>query len=197
METVRPIEMGGMPFPTPIPFSARTSVTLSGQGEIIRSSGEEPILEFFDRDGSMIRKVILDLPPKRVLDHERSAIRDSLRAIQERATNDQMSELYQEMAESMYYPGVKAFWTDVIVDTHGSIWLRYQDSGFGLTADEDRRFRVLSPDGEYLGDTTVPLQNGHVAFGRFMGIRYDEESGLGIPSVFSIHPVVDGLVYPD
>jgi len=197
VETVRIVEMGGIPFPARIPFSARTSVTLSGQGEIIRSTGLEPLLEFFDRDGTLTRKVVLDLPPERVLEHERSAIRDSLWAIQDRATSDQMSELYREMIEVLDIPGIKAFWTNVIVDSNGFIWMQKVSSSFRITAYEDRRYRVLSPDGEYLGDTTVPLQDGHVAYGRFIGIRYDEESGLGIPSVFRIRPIVDGLAYPD
>ncbi|MFC1529155.1 6-bladed beta-propeller [Gemmatimonadota bacterium] len=147
VETVRQIPIGDIPFPVSIPFSARTSVTLTGPGEIIRSSGEEPILEFFDRSGILTRKVILDLPPERVIERERGAIRDSMWARQERATSDQIRELYQEMVEVMDIPGIKPYWTDALVDSNGYIWLEFSDSGYGLTADEGRRFRVLSPDG--------------------------------------------------
>jgi len=97
----------------------------------------------------------------------------------------------------MEIPGVKAYWRDVIVDSNGFIWLQYPSNDVEETMDTGRRFRILTPEGEYLGDTTVPLSGGQVAFGKFMGIRWEVESGLGMPSVFTIRPIVEGLVYPN
>jgi hypothetical protein len=60
--------------------------------------------------------------------------------------------------------------------------------------DTQRFFRVLSPSGEYLGDTTPPSA-GTVVRGHLLTIATDPETEESYPVVYRIRPAVEGLEY--
>lgn len=86
----------------------------------------------------------------------------------------------------MQFPEQKAYWNDVQVDDHGYIWLEIPES------DEEKEaagggvsFRLLSPEGEYLGNTRAPV-TGTVMSGRLLGFRRDPETDERTPVVWRL-----------
>ena len=57
------------------------------------------------------------------------------------------------------------------------------------------KFKILSPEGQYLGDTRFP-ENGVMNRGRFCAVRYDEETGEVDYVIYRIESAVPGFVYP-
>ena len=90
------------------------------------------------------------------------------------------------------YLDPKAYWQDIRVDDWGFIWLhaRYPDD----LPDGVSRWFVLSPEGEYLGQTISPgwadVQRGHS-----LAVEDDPETAERMPVVYRIRPAVEGLQY--
>jgi len=57
-------------------------------------------------------------------------------------------------------------------------------------------FRVISPEGEYLGDTKWPIPDGSLSRGHFLTVRYDEETGEEFFEVYRIESNSRGFIYP-
>jgi hypothetical protein len=60
--------------------------------------------------------------------------------------------------------------------------------------------RIISPEGEYLGDSTWPVpvhwNYARVMRGHFLGFTWDPESGAPLAVVYRIRPRAEGLSYP-
>jgi hypothetical protein len=70
-----------------------------------------------------------------------------------------------------------------------------------MTATRTNRL-VAAPDGEYLGDTTLPpmvlsdFAGIQIVGGHLLALVEDPESGERVPTVYRIRPAIDGLRYP-
>ena len=79
-------------------------------------------------------------------------------------------------------------------DTPGAICSPLSGSSPELAAPS---FRILSPEGEYLGRTSRPKGSWvKVARGHLMLTTYDAETGAPRLEVYEITPAVSGLKYP-
>jgi len=165
---------------------------------ILVTSGEEPALYWYDSTGSLTAIIRIQIEPEPVTDEER-------RIIQQRFNehNEMTSERNPDMARAernvFKIRDYKAFWNDAYVDDAGYVWLQLTE----MRAVEEYggpAFHVLSPDGEYLGNTRSPvtglLSSCAIAQGRFMGYAVDPETGERIPTIFQIIATVEGLEYP-
>jgi len=105
----------------------------------------------------------------------------------------------QQSLENVWFPPNKAFWHEMRVDESGFIWLRFP---LGLVrqlpADRHLPWMVLSPEGEYLGDTLWPVSfpTAHLSRGYLICHVEDEETGASSVAVYRIRPAVEGLKYP-
>jgi len=90
------------------------------------------------------------------------------------------------------FPELKAFWKAAQIDENGFLWL--EDSGTEFTP-EERLFRVVSPDGEYLGECVFPPGEGRIERGQYLLIDTDWLSGRQNLIVYTIVPNVGGLDY--
>ena len=90
----------------------------------------------------------------------------------------------------------KAFWGDLSIDEFGHYWLHIPRGYMNPIDTGGSRYRVLSPEGEYLGDTRWPSSVGRVQNGCLMTYIENEETGEREATVFRIVPAVDGLIYP-
>ena len=95
-------------------------------------------------------------------------------------------------------PQAKAPWTEVEIDDSGFIWLLMPlPSLMAASDDTTRSFRIISPEGEYLGITTRPKGGAQsLAYGKILLQTTDPETSEHLLMVYRIHPAVEGLEYP-
>jgi hypothetical protein len=55
---------------------------------------------------------------------------------------------------------------------------------------------VITPEGEYLGQSYLPTSSGRVSHGHFLTLITDEATGNVMPTIYRIVPAVQGVVYP-
>ncbi len=181
-----------------IQYGAHPQTVYLATEEILVSNGEEPILNWYGLDGVLRRQVRLDLPRESVTAEGRGSVEELLDRLA--SENPERSALYQQMRDSLHFPEFKAYWSWVLGDDAGYVWLgKARAERFDYTADESWEFRVLSPQGEYPGDTAWPLLNtpSGIVRGHLLGMVTDPESGEVFPTVFQIRPAVEGLEYPE
>ncbi len=177
-------------------FSGTPNLLLLNDGTILWSIGEIPILSFFNVEGLIQRQIRLDIP--------RPVVGDELRRRLQKEVSDKVREAvrqgdqFNEDFFSAYkIPKSMAFWDVVFQDSYGYIWLRYTRSYFVGTDNYLNRYRVLTPEGEYLGDTTWPVSSGSLCFGKILTFHSDSETGRKTPITYSIHSAIPGLEYPN
>ncbi len=180
----------------PIPFNAWPNAEyVYGKG-ILVTTGEEPVLYWYKLDGTLIQKVILDLAPRLVTSQEKNAyIAEVNRQIDEATTELRRNSFIAEK-EGLIFPETKSFWSGVLVDDEGFIWLRVTESPDERElAGGGRAYYVLSPEGEFLGTTRTPA-NGQVVQGNFLAIMTDPETEEQVPTVWRLVPQAEGFIYP-
>lgn len=112
----------------------------------------------------------------------------------------------RDLKASSVYPATKAYWERPLLD-RGWVWLPavVPDTGLaqlsGPPAESPRRFRIVDPEGRYLGTTAWPEEavvfNGaRIVRGHLLTMVWDEPAGEVLPTVYRITSVVDRLVYP-
>jgi hypothetical protein len=178
---------------TPIPYApSPVGAYVPGTG-IVLSGGEDPVLHWYDLDGRKVREYRLTVPPDVVSTELRREIEARYDRGVERATGP-LKEFVKQQREGLIIPEVKGWWTDLEIDTDGYLWLSK------ATALWERNLptalRVLSPEGEYLGDTIWPAGRARIQDGMLMGSVEDAETGEMVPTVFRIVPNVAGFRYP-
>lgn len=204
-----------------------------GRG-IVLTTGEDPVLEWFDLDGTPLSRVRLDVRPAEITAADEEAFETGwLRALQEVAGEErarrrsrpqnrpprnrrEMMEMMEtisargrleSMKRYMTLPRSRAFWDHLFVDGSGFIWLRVPDEYHWGGGAVRHRYRILSPEGEFLGSTLTPptMPTGNfqeqfravpLAHGHFMGITRDAPTGTWRLTVYRVTPAVPGLSWP-
>jgi len=182
--------------PTPLVFGPFPTSFYHPAHGIILSSSIQPDLNIFDTAGRKIRtiRIVMDAEPVTAQDREES--RQNMLSLREGQTNEMMKQMYESQAENMQFADYKSFWGMAEIDSDGYFWLDTSLAG-ALGAGETHTYRLLSPEGEYLGDTTRPFKSGSsVSHGRFLILEEDPESGEIVPTVYRIRSAVAGLKYP-
>lgn len=162
---------------------------------VLLNSGDEPIIRWYSMDGSLLEEVILG-------DRLESLTRGMLRS--ELADWAKTPDLTQERAASMRnaLPNTrirthKAFSIRTIVD-HEFIWLVKPISFFAQPTPPV--CRIVSPRGEYLGDTTWPVyvhfNYANIMQGYLMCMTIDEETGTETAVVYRVNSRIEGMQYP-
>ena len=155
------------------------------------SGGVDPELVLYNFDGVIELKVRIELDTILVtgedidLERERFARR-----------RDDYGEQYQDQFEAqmkaLVFPETKPYWNRFIVDDAGYLWLAVE-----YTFEEGYRFRILSPEGEYLGDTLVPFaRQFNVVKGKLMVTWTPPEAEGPQLLICNINSAVSGFRYP-
>jgi len=194
------VEIRGMalPMPAPLPLTASPVVEFLTDGGILVSGGHEPLQEVYDGEGRLTRRIRVELTPERTTDRDRQAILDDIQASIDAAEDDLLRDLFKAQQEHVRLPEYKAFWGGVQADEAGWFWLSHPTPNMlADLPDTTAVYRVLSPEGEYLGDTTVPKGSyRRITHGHLLHQREDPESGEVTLEVLAIRPRIPGLVYP-
>lgn len=180
-----------------IPYSPEpTAVYVPGRG-VLLSTGAEPELKWYGIDGTLMQSVTLDLPRESPSSEERSAYTDRLKRRGEDIPG--FRDIVQAQLQSLIFSDNKAFWTEVTVDDVGYIWLMVPESPAVRETAEGYLFRVLSPDGEYLGLTRLPPPVFRISWiirGHLLVVVIDPETDEYVPTVWRLLPQAEGFKYP-
>ncbi len=153
-----------------------------GRG-IVLTTGEEPVLEWFDLDGTPISRVRIDALPDEITAEDETDFEVGWRRALQEVTNEERArersrsqnrpprnrrELMEmmetisargrleSMKRYMTLPRTKAFWDHLFVDEAGFTWLRVPDEYHWGSGAVRHRYWILSPEGEFLGTTLTP-----------------------------------------
>ncbi len=165
-----------------------------GKG-ILVSTGLIPELRWYGLDGRPVKVVRLELLEDAVTDEERNDILDRAdRGVQEAPPGRRESA--RVARQIVRVPDARPPWEDVQIDEYGYIWLRVPE-----TDDRRRRrggsaYRVLSPQGEYLGNTRWPIVEGLPTGGHLTGITRDPTTDEPHAVVFRATAQAAGFKYP-
>jgi hypothetical protein len=163
---------------------------------IVLVTGTEPELRIYDLEGELIRTVRVELPAEPVTETDREMARDFYRQLVDE-TEEALKEMVRSQMEGLVFAEQKAPWAEVEIDDDGYFWLRVPVPYVGRDKLPTLAYRVLSPEGEYLGLTQRPAGAfAGISHGRLLTLEEDPESGAMVPTVYAIRPAVRGLRYP-
>jgi len=190
-------------FSAQIYFGPRSQILFHPENGILNYLTTEPILKWYGINGELNRLIRLEIRPEPVTKEDRLGLTRMLdeqaETVEEGSFLDEEGwrALAKEQKKYLKVADNKSFWRSVTVDDLGYYWLRYHPD-YNAPAEErsNAPYRVLSPEGEYLGDTVWPETNGRVSRGHFLTFHEDVETGLRAPVVYRIRPAVAGLEYP-
>ncbi len=177
-------------------FTGSPSVQIHVGRGILMADPREPMVRWYDFDGTLKRVHRLGLNPIPVSTEERNAIQEFYRDRILNAEGDTKDHL-EESWQYTVIPDQKGLWESVLVDDQGFHWLRYHTNW--LLPEEERglwSYMVFSPEGEYLGSVTWPGHICSISRGHYLWRNIDEETGGYRYVVYDTRPTVEGLEYP-
>lgn len=182
------------------PFKSLPTIGYIPEKGFLVSVGDEPILTLYSFDGNPQRIFRLHIQKKPVSDQERADILHEAREAIANAQEGISRERAKKQLELLEIPSHKDYWMRPIMDDSYFIWAREPNIGIGNISVR-QRFLIISPDGEYLGDTVFPeVPDSTIQLmpskGHMLLTFEDPETGQKVFSVYSIRSVVEGLEYP-
>ncbi len=194
----------GTPYaPTMMQYVGYPTLGFKPEQGIYASTGMEPVVRFYDLTGALTRVIRIDMPPEEITSVEKKTFLDSLRTeLYEARNRPNPSALTITRLEATIadppFPQHKGYWRKVDIDDAGRIWLSMIEPPLEVQTEPwAPRYRVLSPDGEYLGDTVWPqLVSGHIQGGCLLGIQEDPETGEKVPVIYRMIALQEGFTYP-
>ncbi|MFC1529351.1 6-bladed beta-propeller [Gemmatimonadota bacterium] len=161
---------------------------------------EEPALEIFNLDGTLIKEIRIEYEPEPVTEADRDLVRRDLQQQMEEELNDARRRNMRRRLDSLSFPNTKSFWYSITLSSDGYLWASVPRNTWNADVNGARQ-RVLNPEGEYLGVTTFPDIPGfspraQVDHGHLIYMYEDEETGAPVIRVFRIHSAIRGFTYP-
>jgi len=179
-----------------LPFRAIPTTLYVPPNRILRTVGYNPVLQLFDLSGEITDLIEIDLEPTPIAPDERRQILDEYGREDEFHGVGPSPEFISSAKESMQFPEYKSFWVSVFVDSNGYFWLRYWESTYQMLVNGGPRFRVLSPDGEYLGDSRWPGSSGVIDNDLLLSWETNWDTGEFLPVIYRMVPIATGFTYP-
>ncbi len=180
-------------------FNTQLNVEYYRRHGILKTVGSEPILRWYDLAGHPRLIIRIDgLEQEPVTEDERRAILEAGQALLESTTDESRRRSYQTRLEYPI-PDLKPYWANISVDESGFMWAR-EPIDLIRRSYAGKVCRIISPDGEYLGDVTLPMIEGlrqvTPSRGYLPALVENLETGAYNLEVYRIHPAVRGVVYP-
>ena len=185
------------------PYGPKPTCTFNSQIGFVIGNGVDPILTVYGFNAEIQKEIRIIQEPERV---DAAMKQQVTKAVEDKIQSSEgVSRLnWQEYLKNLSFPETIAFSSDVEVEDSGFIWIKVPQFPTGIAEYTDSTWRLISPEGEYLGMTVRPEDDvrnpvgswGRVFNGRLLIIHKDDETGEYLPTVYRIRPAVDGLKYP-
>ncbi len=196
---VRPysgLELNDGKWSTPHHFCGDAMINYSPDHGIMISTGYDAVVEWYGLTGELTRVFRLGLEPGPVTEEDR-ALADSYFRNLFLDGNPLGEDLYREWKRVERFPKSRAFWNAASIDEYGYLWLTDPSSHFHPT---EKHYRVVSPDGEYLGDCFLPpglpQDLGRISYGHYLLIDIDWDGEGQNLIVYRLKPGIEGLQFP-
>jgi hypothetical protein len=180
-----------------IPFASRSSIDFDPVHGVLYSPGDEPTLLLHNVYGSLELRIRFEIERNPITAEDQAGVLDSF---DERIANASgaLAEQLKAMKEGTIFPDRWPYWSGASLDDNGYIWLGTSEreadreaAGGGFLS------MVLSPEGEYLGNTRRPLGRWFTtSHGRVLILVTDEETDAEHLIVYHIPSAIDGFTYP-
>lgn len=190
--------------PVRIHYAGSPQIRYSPYHGLIHSTGAEPYLDCYDVSGQLNKRIHLNIPLEQVSREERERVYAEYDRMIERDIEEAGGQeppnvsITREFRNNVRFAEWKSLWRWVNIDEKGWFWLLLPTHD-PVDYDVERilSYRLLNPEGEYLGNTTPPT-------GKMIGIFHDriivekeeENTGERVWKVFRIEPVKASLKYP-
>jgi hypothetical protein len=200
---------GGRPMPYQYPYPPIPTARFLSDGGIAMSPGNDPVIDIFGADGALRKRIRVE---NLLLRLEAEDISRFEQVWEERIRNApepaRPEARRQRDALRNAMPEERPPWSYVGLDDAGYWWLRIQEEVDPWTSgDQAYSYRLLSPEGEYLGTTRAPpthledliLRNlfpVSVTKGCFLTMETDSETGETLLNVYRLVPAAAGFRYP-
>lgn len=175
---------------------------------VILSMCTIPELHIYNTASQRIRTIRIVMDPDPVTRLERSEARET-ELLSKGQVDEETRQAMEFRARNMPIAKEKAFWGWIETDNEGYFGLDMTLIPW-LRSEKIHTYRILSPEGEYLGDTSRMFQPAYprkassvmlplgsvVSHGRLLILEEDPDTGEMLPTVYRIIPAVEGLVYP-
>ena len=182
--------------PLPKPFNPLPRALYCRGKGVVLTTGKEATINYFDITGELYQRVEIDLQFLPVTSEDKRLYENDYRVRNLESGNMERSEIETQIRQ-LEYPINKAFWTHMLIDESGFLLLQIPDHCEGSgNAEEGLTFRVINPEGEYLGITRFPPGRGIISQGHLLQTQVDPETDEMKILVFSIQPAVRGLSFP-
>ncbi len=187
-----------------IRFNGFPCAVYRGGGQIAVTTGLEPVIRCFDLSGRLTKEVRLDLPPSAVTTQDRRSLFEYLDGeyrglAEELGEQDIRTRWARYERDHPILPGHKAYWCYLYYDDAGRYWLQIPEAGGRVfPSNHCYSYRILSAEGEYLGDTICPPMAEALGLGSgvqqnlLLTLVENPDTGERIPTVFRISPTVGG-----
>ena len=171
----------------------------------VTTTGREPVLDVYDVDGRHQLRIEIDLPVQPVTPED---IRRFEKPYQQRIVEARggQREFEKRRLENLEFPEIKAFWgesgsRDVHLDDSGYIWITVPTWAMDSDLNKESAIlcRIISPEGEYLGITRLPIDQDtrfKLTRGLLTMRKFDPDTGEIIIVAYRIRPAVSGIRYP-
>jgi len=178
-----------------IPFAPRPSMKyLKGSG-IFSTSGKDGLVNQYNMDGELERRIRVELDQQPVTKDEKAGLLGRLNEQFEKAKNPRQKEHYKAVSENYEFPEWKGFSRGMEIDDAGFIWLEVPEVDPDVGRYRGPLYRILSPEGEYLGTSRWPGVKGTLVRGHLLAFVRDPDTDEMTATVFKIRPAVSGLAY--
>jgi hypothetical protein len=178
-----------------IPFAPRPSIKyLKGSG-VFSTSGKDGLVNQYNMDGELLRRIRIELDQQPITKDEKAGLFGRLNEQFEKAKNSQQKDYYKAVSENYEIPEWKGFSRGMEIDDAGFIWLEVPEIDPDVGRYRGLLFRILSPEGEYLGTSRWPGVKGTLVRGHLLAFVRDPDTDEMIANVFKIRPAVSGLAY--
>ncbi len=179
---------------TGIVYGPLPAITHHPEIGLIISPGDRPELLVYSDEGVLVRVVRVEIPPQPVTAEERRRVTDLYdQRIAE--AKGALIAMRQTQKKALTFSELKPAWTSMQVDDWGYCWLAIPETNQERRDAGGTQYRVLAPDGRYLGNTRWPttLANASVSRGHLLVVENDPDTREPIPTVYSISAAVAGF----
>ena len=182
----------------PVMLQPRSAYAFQKEFGFLVTTGESSSLTVHDLSGQEVRRIDLGLEKVPTTAQDQARLREYYNAeMAVEGIHERMREILATQSEHVTLSEYRAFWQGAQIDDAGFIWLEVPEHPLDAKdAENHSLWRVVSPEGEYLGLTRRPPRSGRVMRGHLLTLDADMELGEMLLHVYRITPEVDGLRYP-